>query len=228
MQMNMKILIAAALIIMACGVVGYNVQFLSERWKGDAETAPGDEAVWEEEIDAPFEVVERVNPFEAGTGAEPRTEGAPLGREWDNSLWQKLLDDYANKEASDGADQGKEAQSKEPLMIEIPVEGMTNNRVERFQDVLKGLKVTGILHGKGASSALINDGIYRVGDQVPGRRFVVAEIGKEFVLFRSLDHGGTVMKPLEPRGRKRGNEAAEQWEDGFEEDGDPLIDNEDG
>lgn len=226
MHTNIKILIAAALIITACGVVGYNVQFLSDRWEGDTEAGPDEEAAWEEESEAPLATEEQVNPFGAGTTRDLQEEDASLGKEWDNSLWHKLLDDYARKEATDVAPQGE---PKESLVIEIPVEGMTHSRVEQCQDVLGGLKVMGIIYGNGSSSALINDGIYRVGDPIPGRKFVVAEIGKEFVLFRSLDHGGTVMKPLEPRGRKRRSAEPDEWEDeSFEEGDDPLFDNEDG
>ena len=213
MRINLKIMLAIFLIILAAGVVGYNVHFLSgNSGRRTVEAYPGesDDPCIDEEPENPdipdgtyfswTNSSHREGAFLPDGGAPVQdsrspADGSYLGEEWKNSFWARLLAAYASRSEAGHREDPVGPKSR---IDKTPVSHQDVRKENLFRSQAEKLRVLGILYDKNKAAVLMDDGIYRSGDRLPGLDIVVADIEEDQVVFSSTVSGETVVSPLEP------------------------------
>jgi hypothetical protein len=225
MRVNLKILLAVFLVVIAAGVVVYNVQYFAGSDSGasalDVLEYQDDPAGEEEEgysMDGvpegsgiPMDAVHRLLNGASGEGETPQgprragresgeaSREISLGDEWRDSVWNQLLASFARRGGAGSKEDPLDPDLETTAPPRPPLETTMVHEPNRFKAQVDTLRVRGILYGDRLSAALINDGIYHSGDLIPGLDIAVAEIGRDHVLFRSTGSGETATKHLQPR-----------------------------
>jgi hypothetical protein len=221
MRINLKIMLAIFLIILAAGVVGYNIDFLSgSSGRRTVEADPGESVdPWIDEEPENREAPPPGRPdipdgnYFSWSGSSPREEvflpdgGAPvqdsrrpaggsyLGEEWKNRFWARLLAAYESRRE---AGRLKDPVGPESGNDESPVSHQEDRQENLFRSQAEKLRILGILYDKNKAAVLMDSGIYWTGDRLPGLEFIVADIGEDQVVFSSTVSGEIAVSPLEP------------------------------
>lgn len=246
MRATIKVIIAVLLIIASAGVVIFNIRFFtgSKKQPGAREeqspleggsfegAAMAGEALEPQKselfgsLSAMLKEKLQGGPFDGeGEGHEnggsasigSTQEDLPLGREWKNTLWHELLTSFVAQRQAEAP--------KGPAPLEADVGNISAAKKEAgegtdWETPLESLQVRGIIRGESAACALISGRTFRPGDPLPGKGILVAEIGKNHVVFRCEKSGKGIVKLLEPR---QGGSVASQEFQKPEEAGQPAA-----